>query len=175
MQLQSLHNDGGWLFFIKKVDSREKYQKLINEIFDNYDMPLDKIQDVEKYIQTHKSLILHIKSNPVACVVEETFENKSKYDSLENKSSVKASISGFLNKHEEIGLLMGFKLRIQVSEQIFEYTSYPTDEFIDTVIFNEKIFLIDDKMNQIISFKILTDQFVKTKSELDKFKKLLNE
>jgi len=43
------------------------------------------------------------------------------------------------------------------------------------VIFNEKIFLIDDKMNQIISFKILTDQFVKTKSELDKFKKLLNE
>jgi len=95
MQLQSLHNDGGWLFFIKKVDSREKYQKLINEIFDNYDMPLDKIQDVEKYIQTHKSLILHIKSNPVACVVEETFENKSKYDSLENKSSVKASLRGF--------------------------------------------------------------------------------
>ena len=69
---------------------------------------------------------------------------------------------------------MGFKLRIQVNDQIFEYTSYPTDEFIDAVIFNEKIFLIDEQMNQIISFKILTDQFVKTKSELDKFKKLLN-
>ena len=137
-------------------------------------MPLDKIQDVEKYIQTHKSLILHIKGNPVACVVEEIFENKSKYELLEKKSEIKASLSGFLNKHEEIGLLMGFKLRIQVSEQIFEYTSYPTDEFIDTVIFNEKIFLIDEQMNQIISFKILTDQFVKTKSELDKFKKLLN-
>ena len=137
-------------------------------------MPLDKIQDVEKYIQTHKSLILHIKGNPVACVVEEVFENKSKYDLTEKKSEIKASLSGFLNKHEEIGLLMGFKLKIQVAEQIFEYTSYPTDEFIDTVIFNEKIFVIDGQMNQIISFKILTDQFVKTKSELDKFKKLLN-
>jgi hypothetical protein len=156
------------------VDLRAKYQKLINEIFNEQDMPLDKIQDVEKYIQTHESLILHIKGNPVACIVEEVFENKIKYDSLEKKSEIKASLSGFLNKHEEIGLLMGFKLRIQVGEQIFEYTSYPTDEFIDTVIFNEKIFVIDGQMNQIISFKILTDQFVKTKSELDKFKKLLN-
>jgi|TARA_B110001454_G_scaffold159059_1_gene148371 hypothetical protein len=156
------------------VDLRAKYQKLINEIFNEQDMPLDKIQDVEKYIQTHESLILHIKGNPVACIVEEMFENKIKYDSLEKKSEIKASLSGFLNKHEEIGLLMGFKLRIQVGEQIFEYTSYPTDEFIDTVIFNEKIFVIDGQMNQIISFKILTDQFVKTKSELDKFKKLLN-
>ena len=137
-------------------------------------MPLDKIQDVEKYIQTHKSLILHIKDNPVACIIEKIFENKSKYESLEKKSDIKASLSGFLNKHEEIGLLMGFKLRMQVNDQIFEYTSYPTDEFIDAVIFNEKIFLIDEQMNQIISFKILTDQFVKTKSELDKFKKLLN-
>ena len=156
------------------MDLRAKYQKLINEIFNEQDMPLDKIQDVEKYIQTHESLILHIKGNPVACIVEEVFENKIKYDSLEKKSEIKASLSGFLNKHEEIGLLMGFKLRIQVSNQIFEYTSYPTDEFIDTVIFNEKIFRIDEQMNQIISFKILTDQFVKTKSELDKFKKLLN-
>ena len=156
------------------MDLRAKYQKLINEIFNEQDMPLDKIQDVEKYIQTHESLILHIKGNPVACIVEEMFENKIKYDSLEKKSEIKASLSGFLNKHEEIGLLMGFKLKIQVSDQIFEYTSYPTDEFIDTVIFNEKIFLIDEKMNQIISFKILTDQFVKTKSELDKFKKLLS-
>jgi len=156
------------------VDLRAKYQKLINEIFNEQDMPLDKIQDVEKYIQTHESLILHIKGNPVACIVEEVFENKIKYDSLEKKSEIKASLSGFLNKHEEIGLLMGFKLRIQVGEQIFEYTSYPTDEFIDTVIFNEKIFVIDGQMNQIISFKILTDQFVKTKSELDKFKKLLS-
>ena len=156
------------------MDLRAKYQKLINEIFNEQDMPLDKIQDVEKYIQTHESLILHIKGNPVACIVEEMFENKIKYDSLEKKSEIKASLSGFLNKHEEIGLLMGFKLRIQVGEQIFEYTSYPTNEFIDTVIFNEKIFVIDGQMNQIISFKILTDQFVKTKSELDKFKKLLN-
>ena len=156
------------------MDLRAKYQKLINEIFNEQDMPLDKIQDVEKYIQTHESLILHIKGNPVACIVEEMFENKIKYDSLEKKSEIKASLSGFLNKHEEIGLLMGFKLRIQVGEQIFEYTSYPTDEFIDTVIFNEKIFVIDGQMNQIISFKILTDQFVKTKSELDKFKKLLS-
>ena len=156
------------------MDLRAKYQKLINEIFNEQDMPLDKIQDVEKYIQTHKSLILHIKGNPVACVVEEIFENKLKYNSLEKKSEIKASLSGFLNKHEEIGLLMGFKLKMQVGEQIFEYTSYPTDEFIDTVIFNEKIFVIDGQMNQIISFKILTDQFVKTKSELDKFKKILN-
>ena len=105
---------------------------------------------------------------------EHNLNKTIEYELLEKKSEVKASLSGFLNKHEEIGLLMGFKLRIQVSEQIFEYTSYPTDEFIDTVIFNEKIFLIDEQMNQIISFKILTDQFVKTKSELDKFKKLLN-
>ena len=46
--------------------------------------------------------------------------------------------------------------------------------FSNEIIFNETIFLIDEKMNQIFSCKILTDQFVKTKSEFEKFKKLLN-
>ena len=71
------------------MDLRAKYQKLINEIFNKQSVPLDKIQDVENYIQTNKSLILHIKGNPVACIVEEVFENKSKYELLEKKSDIK--------------------------------------------------------------------------------------
>ena len=58
------------------------------------------MNDTNEYIQTHKSLILHIKNNPVACIVEENNENKSKYLSIEKKSEIKASIRGFLNKHE---------------------------------------------------------------------------
>ena len=78
---------------------------------------------------------------------------------------------GFLNKHEEIGLIIGCKFKIKVNEQLFEYTVYPSTDFIDSVIFNEMIFIIDNEMNQIFSCKVLTDQFVKTKSEFDKFKK----
>ena len=137
-------------------------------------MPLDKIEDVEKFIQTHKSLILHIRDNPVACIVEENFENISKYTSIENKSKIKASLKGFLNKHEEIGLLIGCKFKVQINDEILEYTSYPTNEFIDAVILNEMIFLIDSQMKQIFSCKILTDQFVKTKSEFNKFQEILN-
>jgi len=137
-------------------------------------MPLDKIEDTEKFIQTHKALILHIRNNPVACIVEENFENISKYTSFENKTKLKASLSGFLNKHEEIGLLMGCKFKVQINDEILEYTSYPTNEFIDAVILNEMIFLIDNQMKQIFSCKILTDQFVKTKSEFNKFQKILN-
>jgi hypothetical protein len=74
-----------------------------------------------------------------------------------------------------VGLLMGFKFKIQINNEILEYTSYPNDEFIDAIILNEMIFVIDNQMRQIFSCKILTDQFVKTKSELDKFKKILNE
>ena len=137
-------------------------------------MPLDKIDDTEKYVQTHKSLILHIKNNPVGCIIEENNENKSKYSIIEKKSEIKASIRGFLNKHEETGLLMGFKFKIQIIDETLEYTVYPNDEFIDAVILNEMIFIIDNQMGQIFSCKILTDQFVKTKSELDKFQKILN-
>ena len=137
-------------------------------------MPLDKIEDTEEYAKTHESLILHIKNNPVGCIIEKNNENKNKYSLIEKKSDVKASIRGFLNKHEEAGLLMGFKFKIQINDETLEYTVYPNEEFIDAVILNEMIFVIDNQMGQIFSCKILTDQFVKTKSELDKFQKILN-
>ena len=137
-------------------------------------MPLDKIEDTKEYDKTHKSLILHIKNNPVGCIIEENNKNKNKYSSIEKKSEIKASIRGFLNKHEEAGLLMGFKFKIQINNEILEYTSYPNNEFIDAIILNEMIFIIDNQMKQIFSCKISTDQFVKTKSELDKFLKILN-
>ena len=137
-------------------------------------MPLDKIENIEEYVKTHESLVLHIKNNPVGCIIEENNENKSKYSLIEKKSEVKASIRGFLNKHEDVGLLMGFKFKIQINSEILEYTSYPNEEFIDAIILNEMIFVIDSKMKQIFSCKISTDQFVKTKSELNKFQKILN-
>ena len=137
-------------------------------------MPLDKIENIEEYVKTHESLVLHIKNNPVGCIIEENNENKSKYSLVEKKSEVKASIRGFLNKHEDVGLLMGFKFKIQINNEILEYTSYPNEEFIDAIILNEMIFVIDNKMKQVFSCKISTDQFVKTKSELNKFQKILN-
>ena len=136
-------------------------------------MPLDKIDDVEKFVQTHRALILHIRDNPVACIIEDDLENISKYTLFEDKSKIKASLRGFLNKHEVMGLLMGCKFKVQVNEEILEYTAYPTDEFIDAVILNEIIFLIDSKMKQVFSCKISTDQFVKTKSEFNKFQDIL--
>ena len=122
-------------------------------------MPLDKIEDTEEYAKTHESLILHIKNNPVGCIIEKNNENKNKYSLIEKKSDVKASIRGFLNKHEKAGLLMGFKFKIQITDETLEYTVYPNDEFIDAVILNEMIFVIDNQMRQIFSCKILTDQF----------------
>ena len=137
-------------------------------------MPLDKIENTEEYVKTHESLILHIKNNPVGCIIEENQGNKIKYSSIKKISDVKASIRGFLNKHEDAGLVMGFKFKIQINNDILEYTSYPDEEFVDAVILNETIFIIDNKMEQIFSCKILTDQFEKTKSELEKFQKILN-
>ena len=135
-------------------------------------MPLDKIKEIKEYAETHKSSVLHIQKNPVACIIDNNSKNRLKFESLENQSEIKASLRGFLNKHEEIGLVMGCKFKIQINQELFEYTLYPSIEFIESVIFNEVIFIIDNKMNQIFSCKILTDQFVKTKSEFEKFKKL---
>ena len=135
-------------------------------------MPLDKIKEVEQYAETHKSSVLHIQNNPVGCIIENNSENRLKFESIENQSQIKASLTGFLNKHEEIGLVMGCKFKIEIKQQLLEYTVYPSMDFIESIIFNETIFLIDNKMNQIFSCKILTDQFVKTKSEFEKFKKL---
>ena len=137
-------------------------------------MPLDKIENIEEYVKTHESLVLHIKNNPVGCIIEENEKKISKYLQIEKKSEMKASIRGFLNKHEDAGLLMGFKFKIQINNEILEYTSYPNEEFIDAIILNEMIFVIDNKMKQVFSCKISTDQFVKTKSELNKFQKILN-
>ena len=135
-------------------------------------MPLDKMPEPDEFVLTHDSKILHIKGNPVVCIIDN--QNDSRYASLPNNPSLKASLIGFLNKHDDLGLLMGFKLKMQIDNESFEYTVYPDDEFIDTVIFTETIHIINDLMENIFSLrKINTDQFVKTRSEFEKFKKII--
>ena len=137
-------------------------------------MSLDKMPDTEKYLPTHESKILHIKGKPVACIIDKNLENESLYNSITSNENLKASLIGFLNKHDDLGLLFGFKLKIQNNDDFFEYTVYPNDEFIGTVIFDESIFIINEKLDHLFSLKkIVTDQFVKTKTEFDKFKKMI--
>ena len=137
-------------------------------------MPLDKMPDPDQFIPTHKSLTLSIQGIPAACIVDSNHENKSKYLSIENNPSLKVSLIGFLNKDEDLGLFMGLKLKIQTNVESFEYTVYPTDEFIDAIILNESIFIINEKLENLFTLrKIMTDQFVKTKTEFEKFKKIL--
>jgi len=50
-------------------------------------MPLDKIEDVKEYDKTHESLILHIKNNPVGCIIEENNQRrKSKYQGISKQA-----------------------------------------------------------------------------------------
>ena len=134
-------------------------------------MPLDKMPNPEEFVPTHKCAVLHIQENPVSCIVD-PHSNSSDFESLLDNPRVKAKLVGFLNKDEEIGLLFGFKLIIASDEKSFEYTAYPNDQLVDTLIFNEIICIIDSEMNQLFSLKINTDQFVKTKSEFDKFQNM---
>jgi len=135
-------------------------------------MPLDKMPEPDEFVLTHNSKVLHTKGNPVACVIDN--QNDSRYASLPNDPSLKASLIGFLNKHDDLGLLMGFKLKIQTDTEFLEYTVYPDAEFIDTIIFDETIHIINDSMENLFSLrKINTDQFVKTRSEFEKFKKMM--
>ena len=130
--------------------------------------------DSENFVQTHKSIVLHIKGKPVACIVEEDKSHYIDYENLRSSNSVRASLIGFLNKHDDLGLLMGCKIKIQYdTDKIIEFTSYPNDEFIDAIILHETIFIISEKLDVLFSMKILTDQFVKTKIDFEKFKKLL--
>ena len=136
-------------------------------------MPLDKMPDPENFALTHNTAILHVKGRPVSCIVESD-ENTVKYASLSNDPTLKASLVGFLNKHDNLGLMMGLKLKIQTDTESLEYTAYPSDEFVDMVIVNESIFIINDKLENLFSLKmIVTDQFVKTRSEFEKFKKMM--
>ena len=138
-------------------------------------MPLDKMPNSDEFIPTHKSAILHTNGEPVACIVDHDSQNESRYNSILNDSSIQVSLIGFLNKHEDLGLLMGFKLKMKTDAEFFEYTVYPDSEFIDTVIFNESIFIINEKLENLYFLKkIITDQFVKTKTEFDKFQKMIN-
>jgi len=135
-------------------------------------MPLDKMPEPDEFVLTHNFNVLHTKGTPVACIIDN--QNDSRYVSLPNDPSLKASLIGFLNKHDDLGLLMGFKLKIQTDTESFEYTVYPDEEFIDTVIFDETIHIINDSMENLFSLrKINTDQFVKTRSEFEKFKKMI--
>lgn len=135
-------------------------------------MPLDKIPDSENYQISHNSTVLHTRGDPVACIIDENTP-VSEYSSLPDDSSLKAGLTGFLNKHDDLGLLLGFKLQIKTDSKFFEYTVYPNDDFVDAVIFNESITIINKNLETLFTLrKIVTDQFVKTKSEFDKFKKL---
>ena len=129
--------------------------------------------DSEQFTPTHKSTVLHTKGKPVACIIDQNPQNKLRYEKMLHNTVLKASLIGFLNKDEELGLFLGFKLKIQADDDFFEYTVYPNDKFIDTVIFDEMIYIIDEKLENFFSLKIMTDQFVKTKSEFDKFQKMM--
>jgi hypothetical protein len=136
-------------------------------------MPLDKMPNPEEFLLTHDSKVLHTLGHPVACVIDKDAK-KTQYASLTNNLSLKAGLTGFLNKHDNLGLLIGFKLQIQTDSEFFEYTVYPNEEFVDTVIFNESISIINEKMETLFTLrKIVTDQFVKTRIEFDKFQKML--
>ena len=125
--------------------------------------------NTEDFIPTNKSIILHIQGKPVACVID----NLNDYETINDNPSLRANLTGFLNKDDELGLLMGFQLKIKTDEEFLQFTVYPNDEFIETLIFDERIFLINEKMDPLFSLKINTDQFVKTKSEFDKFQKMI--
>jgi len=127
--------------------------------------------DSEEFIPTHKSTVLHKNGEPVACIVDDL--DPSLYKSLENNSSLQAALTGFLNKDEEFGLLFGFQLKIKTDDVLLLFTVYPNDEFIDAVIFNERIYIINEKLEPIFTLKVTTDQFVMTKSEFNKFKKIM--
>ena len=137
-------------------------------------MPLDKIESTEDYAPTHQSVVLHSNGNPIACILDSTQSNQERYEKI-SKSNLKASITGFLNKDDKLGLLFGFKLKMKTNDDFFEFTVYPNDEFIDTVIFDESVCIIDEKLNTLFYLKnVVTDQFVKSKTEFDKFKKILS-
>jgi hypothetical protein len=137
-------------------------------------MPLDKMPDSGEFAITHNSKVLHTQGHPVACIIDENGQD-SQYHLLSNNPSLKAGLTGFLNKHDDLGLLIGFKLQIQTDSEFFEYTVYPNEEFVDTVILNESISIINEKMETLFTLrKIVTDQFVKTRSEFDKFQKMLS-
>ena len=135
-------------------------------------MPLDKMPNSEEFVPTHRSTLLHKDGNPLACIIDKNTKNTSRYAKLADDHTLQASLTGFLNKHDELGLLMGFKLAIQTDEDSFEFTVYPNDDFIDAVIFNEAIFIINEKLDNLFYLKkIVTDQFVKTLVEFRKFQK----
>jgi len=134
-------------------------------------VPLDKMPDSEEFIPTHKSVVLHKKEEPVACIIDDS--DPSLYELLENNSSLQAVLTGFLNKDEEFGLLFGFQLKIKTDVMFLQFTVYPNEEFIDTVIFEERIYIINEKLEPVFTLKVATDQFVMTKSEFDKFKNMM--
>lgn len=139
-------------------------------------MPLDKMTDTEQYIPSHKSVVLHVKGKPVACIIDNDLNNELLFQTISKNDLLKASLIGFLNKHDDLGFLMGFKLKIKTDLDFFEYTVYPNEEFIETVIFNESILIINDKLKHLFTLKkIVTDQFIKTKIEFDKFQKLISQ
>jgi len=82
-------------------------------------MPLDKMPNSDEFIPTHKSAILHTNGEPVACIVDHDSQNESRYNSILNDSSIQVSLIGFLNKHDDLGLLMGFKLKIKTNTESF--------------------------------------------------------
>lgn len=137
-------------------------------------MPLDKMPNPEEYVPTHKSIVLHVKGKPAACIVDENPETQSRYASLSNDPTLKVSLVGFLNKDDELGLFLGFKLKIKTDAEFSEYTVYPNEEFVDTLISDESVYIINEKLENLCSLRmIVTDQFVKTKSEFDKFQKMM--
>ncbi len=136
-------------------------------------MPLDKISDPDKFVPTHDSSVLHVKGIPVACIIDKS-QKDSRYASLPHDPTLRASLTGFLNRHDDLGLLIGFKLQIQTDTESFEYTAYPSEEFVDAVIFTESIVIINETLESLFSLRrIVTDQFVKTRSEYEKFKKIM--
>lgn len=131
-------------------------------------MPLDKAADAAAFEPTHAHRTLHMRGRPVPCIVEPDAA-AADYAAMAKDRALGARAQGFLNKDEELGLLFGLRLSVRSGGELLDYVVYPDEAFSDALMLHDTVCIINTRMEQLLSLRVQTDQFVKARSEFAKF------
>ncbi len=116
-------------------------------------MPIKElISDSNPMNITHECKVLHIDGHPIACVIDKNQQNKQKYKSFSGNLNLQANLDPIVGESIDFGWIMILTINLRILDDKLTFTISPDDEFIDILINNSEIVVVDDFKKPLFAF-----------------------
>ena len=116
-------------------------------------MPIEeRIASSDSSDITHECKVFHIDGHPVACIIDKNQQNKHRYELFSENSDLGENLTPTVGESTELGWIMILNISIRTLDDKMDFTILPDDEFIEVLINNSEIIIVDDYKKPMFVF-----------------------